>query len=51
MIFVFYCITTVATVDSKNEQGRNCINMKGFPQPFFSYIPENKGFWGRIFGW
>jgi hypothetical protein len=40
-------------MDSKNEQGRNCINMKGFPLPFFSYIPEKQRILecgGRIFG-
>lgn len=30
---------------------RNCIDMKNFPQPLFSNIPENKGFLATLFGW
>lgn len=28
----------------------NCIDMKNFPQPFFSHMPENKGFLDKLFG-
>lgn len=42
---------TISSVNSSKHNISNCINMKDFPQPFFSYTPENKGFFAKLFNW
>jgi hypothetical protein len=43
----------IAKTESSNEMNtvRNCIDMENFPQPFFSHIPENRGFLAKLLGW
>jgi hypothetical protein len=37
--------------DNYNKGFTNCIDMMKFPQPFFSHLPENRGFFAKLFGW